>query len=152
MAQLLSKPRHYRLRNGGITCKEPVNVPTDLSRLLHALLHPGGPNRARVSTGPLRSISIACETGGLVKFDLAGVLPSDLHLAGRGGAADAARPAAATGASTKGPPAARTRWKSRTASFRELSSCPVRSTPTRITTDYRDGMLLVRLVAQEETR
>lgn len=123
---------------------------SDLSRLMHALIHPASESCAQVHWSPPVDI-YRIHGGWLVKFDLAGVVRSDLQLAVsgrrlmlRGRRRDwCIEEKAACSAYS---------MEITYSEFQRTVELPAEVEKMRITSDYRDGMLLVYLVAQDENR
>jgi HSP20 family protein len=122
----------------------------DLSRLLHVLLHPAAESCASVHWSPPVDIYRTGD-GWLVKFDLAGVLRTDLQLTvseGRLMLSGRRRDRCIE----EGAACSAYSMEITYSDFQRTVELPSPIESMQITTDYRDGMLLVRLVAQEETR
>ena len=121
----------------------------DLTRLLYGLLHPAVES-SHVHWSPPVDI-YRTRDGWLVKFDLAGVQRSDLqvavagrHLSLRGRRRDWCVEQEA-GCSAYS-------MEITYSEFQRTIELPDEIERMRVTTDYRDGMLLVQLVAQKESR
>lgn len=122
----------------------------DMSRLLHGLLHPAAESCAHVHWSPPVDI-YRMRDGWLVKFDLAGVLRSDLQLAVSGGRLTL-RGRRRDWCIEEGAACSAYSMEISYHEFQRTVELPGPIDSMQITTDYRDGMLLVRLVAQEEPR
>ena len=121
----------------------------ELSQLMHALLHPAVESYARAHWSPPVDI-YRTRSGWLVKFDLAGVARSDLqlalsgrHLTVRGRRRDWCVEAGAACSAYS--------MEITYSEFERTVELPGEVEHLRVITDYRDGMLLVQLVAQDET-
>ena len=122
----------------------------DLSRLLHSLLHPAAESCAQVHWSPPVDI-YRMRDGWLVKFDLAGVLRSDLQLAVSGRRLTL-RGRRRDWCIEEGAACSAYSMEIKYSEFQRSVELPGEIENLQITTDYRDGMLLVQLVAQEEPR
>lgn len=116
---------------------------SDLARLMHALLHPAAESCAQVHWSPPVDI-YQTRKGWLVKFDLAGVSLGDLkltasgrHLTLRGQRRD--------WCVEGGECCSAYSLEITYSEFQRTVEFPCEVEPLEITTDYRDGMLLVRL-------
>jgi HSP20 family molecular chaperone IbpA len=119
-----------------------------LSHLTHALLHPAVKSYARAHWSPPVDI-YPTRAGWLVNFDLAGVARSDLqlavagrHLTVRGRRRDWCVEAGAASSARS--------MKITYSEFERTIELPGDAEHLRVITDYRDGTLLVQLVAQDE--
>lgn len=122
----------------------------DLSRFMHALIHPATESCAQVHWSPPVDI-YRLHDGWLVKFDLAGVVRSDLQLAVSG------RRLTLQGRRRdwcieEGAACSAYSMEITYSEFRRTVELPGEIEKMQITSDYRDGMLLVHLVAQGESR
>lgn len=121
---------------------------SDLARLMHALLHRAAESSRQAGWSPAVDIYRTGE-GWLLKFDLAGVASGDLQLtvAGRclivrGRRRDWCVEDAGTASSYS--------MEIAYSEFERAVELPVEIECMQIATDYRDGMLLVRLSARGE--
>jgi|SRR5579872_6586031 len=121
----------------------------DLARLMHALLHPAAESCRQVAWSPPVDI-YRTRDGWLLKFDLAGVAPRDLQLTlsgrrlvVRGRRRDwCVEEAGACNAYS---------MEIAYNEFQRSIELPCEVERMQIATDYRDGMLLVRLSAGGES-
>jgi HSP20 family protein len=120
----------------------------ELSQLMNALLHPAVESYARAHWSPPVDI-YRTRAGWLVKFDLAGVARSDLqlavsgrHLTVRGRRRDWCVEAGAACSAYS--------MEITYSEFERTVELPGEVEHLRVITDYRDGMLLVQLVAQDQ--
>ena len=115
----------------------------ELSQLMRALLHPAVESYARAHWSPPVDI-YRTRAGWLVKFDLAGVARSDLQLAvsGRNLTVRGRRRdwCVETGATCSA-----YSMEITYSDFQRTVELPVEIDKLNVATDYRDGMLLVRL-------
>jgi HSP20 family protein len=121
----------------------------DLPRLMHALLHPAAESCAQVRWSPPVDI-YRMRDGWLVKFDLAGVLRNDLHLAVSGPRLTL-RGRRRDWCVEQGAACSAYSMEIMYSEFQRTVELPDDIDKMRITTDYRDGMLLVQLVAHGES-
>ena len=123
-------------------------MPNDLSRLMHALLHPAAESCVPAHWSP--SVDIyQLRDGWLVKFDLAGVNRSDLNLTASGRRLTL-RGRRRDWCIEEGAACSAYSMEIMYSDFQRTVELPGDVEALRITTDYRDGMLLVQLIAQEE--
>ena len=121
----------------------------DLSRLMQALLHPAAESYARSHWSPPVDI-YRMRDGWLVKFDLAGVLRSDLQLAVSGRRLTL-RGRRRDWCVEQGTACSAYSMEITYSEFERTIELPGEIEDLQVITDYRDGMLLVQLVAQRET-
>ena len=121
---------------------------TDLARLMQALLHPAAESCARVHWSPPVDI-YRIRDGWLVKFDLAGVARSDLELTVAGQRL-MVRGRRRDWCVEQGVACSTYSMEIAYSEFERSVTLPADVEDMRITSDYRDGMLLVQLVAQRE--
>jgi HSP20 family protein len=122
---------------------------SDLARLMHALLHPAAESCRQVPWSPPVDV-YRTRQGWLLKFDLAGVAATDLqltvagrHLVVRGRRRDWC--VEETGSCSA------YSLEIAYSEFQRTVELPGDIERLQITTDYRDGMLLVRLSGRGET-
>ncbi len=121
----------------------------NLSRLMQSLLHPAAESWSQVHWSPPVDI-YRMRDGWLVKFDLAGVLRNDLQLAVSGRRLTL-RGRRRDWCVEQGVACSAYSMEITYSDFQRTVELPVDIERMRITTDYRDGMLLVQLAAQGET-
>ncbi len=121
----------------------------DLSQLMQALLHPAAESYARAHWSPPVDIYRMRE-GWLVKFDLAGVHRSDVQLTVSGRRLTV-RGRRRDWCVEQGAACSAYSMEITYSEFERTIELPGEIEDLQITTDYRDGMLLVQLVAQKET-
>jgi HSP20 family protein len=121
----------------------------DLSQLMHALLHPAVESYAHVHWSPPVDI-YRTRDGWLVKFDLAGVARNDLQLTVSGRRLTV-RGRRRDWCVEEGAACSAYSMEITYSEFHRTIELPGEIENLRVITDYRDGMLLVQLVAQEET-
>ena len=122
----------------------------DLSRLVHSLLHPAAESCAEVHWAPPVDI-YRMRDGWLVKFDLAGVLRNDLQLTVAGNRLTLCG-RRRDWCIEEGIACSAYSMEITYSEFQRTVELPGRIDNLQINTDYRDGLLLVRLVAQEGPR
>ena len=116
---------------------------SDLARLMHALLHPPAESRAAVHWSPPVDV-YRTRQGWLVKFDLAGVSPGDLQLTASGRRLTV-RGRRRDWCIEQGDCCSAYSMEITYSQFQRTVELPCDIDPLHIATDYRDGMLLVRL-------
>jgi HSP20 family protein len=121
----------------------------DLSRLMQAMLHPAAESCARAHWSPPVDI-YRMRDGWLVKFDLAGVLRDDLQLTVSGRRLTV-RGRRRDWCVEQGAACSAYSMEITYSEFERTIELPGEIENLRVLTDYRDGMLLVQLVAQRET-
>lgn len=116
----------------------------DLARLMHALLNPLTAPRTQVDWSPAVDI-YRTRQGWLVKFDLAGVSPTDLELTASGRRLTV-RGRRRDWCIEQGECCSTYSMEITYSHFQRTIELPCDIEPSQISTDYRDGMLLVRLL------
>ncbi|MGE5191998.1 MAG: Hsp20/alpha crystallin family protein [Deltaproteobacteria bacterium] len=116
---------------------------------MQALLHPAAESYVQPHWAPPVDI-YRMRDGWLVKFDLAGVLRSDLQLT-VSGTRLTLRGRRRDWCVEQGAACSAYSMEITYSEFERTIELPGEIENMRITTDYRDGMLLVQLVAQKET-
>ena len=116
-------------------------MPRDHQRcgeLLLSAAHAFGQTRWQPSVDAYRTAR-----GWLLKYELAGVLPREVEVIVHGRTVTACAAVAATCGSKRG--SNRTAWRFRTTRSRRSLELPCDLSTMHVTTDYRDGMLVVWL-------
>lgn len=121
---------------------------SDLARLMHALLHPAAESCRQVPWSPAVDIYRTRE-GWLLKFDLAGVATSDLQLTVVGRRL-VVRGRRRDWCVAEAGPCSAYSMEIAYSEFQRAVELPAEIERMQIATDYRDGMLLVRLSARGE--
>jgi HSP20 family protein len=124
-----------------------MQMSIDLSRLMHALIRPATESCAPVHWSPPVDIYRMAD-GWLVKFDLAGVVRSDLQLAVSGRQLTL-RGRRRDWCIEEGATCSAYSMEIMYSEFQRTVELPGDIEKMQITSDYRDGMLLVQLVAQK---